>query len=495
MSSTSSPRGSVDTTEAMQIVELPFASGARAGHPGLVLLYARNYEDLAPAYALRDSEIVIGRDPGAGICVSGGAVSRQHARIHRDGRGGFQVTDLGGRNGTLVNGEFVREASLNHLDEVRVGDTIFKFVERDAESYGRYRIDGAVIEDEATGTARISLAPGRVVGGYQIQRIAAGLREVARSALSVLLFGESGTGKEVFAQQLHDWSGRSGPLQAVNCAAIPATLIEGELFGHRRGAFSGADRDRPGLIRSAHGGTLFLDEIGDMPPEAQAKLLRVIQSREVTPLGATQPERVDVRIVCATHRDIVKLQQSGGFRGDLFARLNEYSLTLPPLRARKEDLFALCHAFAARHGQPEVRITDPFMLGLLHYHFPFNVRELEALIKRWAATASAPELEVQHLTEEMKERMKTYGLWRMTPTDPLSPPPAGAPAPPNAPETRPGPPSARLPRGGAPSDQELRALLAEHRGNVTAVARLLGKDRVQVKRWMTRYSINIDEYR
>src|SRR5690606_4956731 len=149
-----------------------------------------------------------------------------------------------------------------------------------------------------------------------IERLAASLREVARSDLSLLIGGESGTGKEVFARQLHDWSGRRGPFQAINCAATPATPIEGELSGQRRGAFSGADRDRVGLIRAAHGGTLFLDEIGDMPPEAQAKLLRVLQSREIVPLGATQPEQVDVRVVCATHRDLVRLQRSEQFRGD-----------------------------------------------------------------------------------------------------------------------------------------------------------------------------------
>src|SRR6185503_14726634 len=178
-------------------------------------------------------------------------------------------------------------------------------------------------------------------GGYQIDRLASALERVSKSEISVILLGESGTGKEVFAQQLHDWSGRKGAFQAVNCAAIPATLLESELFGYKRGAFSGADRDKTGLVRSADGGTLFLDEIGDMPPDAQAKLLRVLQSKEIVPVGAHTPERVDVRVVCATHRDLTKLQAEGRFRGDLFARLNEYSLRLPPLRERKEDIFVL----------------------------------------------------------------------------------------------------------------------------------------------------------
>ncbi|MFT3772663.1 MAG: sigma 54-interacting transcriptional regulator [Minicystis sp.] len=464
----------------------------QGAHAGLVLLYSPQYELLRPAYVLRGTEVMIGRDPAADIRVGSGPVSRQHARLtQRDGR--WILTDLGGRNGTLVNGSFVSEHVLEHLDEIRIGDTIFKFVATDAEGYVACRIDGAILDPD--GGARAALPEGRIIGGYQIRRLAAGLRAVAKSALSVMLLGESGTGKEVFAQQLHDYSGRAGPFKALNCAAIPATLLEGELFGHKRGAFSGADRDRAGIIRAAHGGTLFLDEIGDMPFEAQAKLLRVLQTREVTPLGSNQAEPVDLRVVCATHRDLGKLQQNGTFRGDLFARLNEYSLRLPPLRERKEDLFVLCQALAARHGRPDVDVSLPFMAGLIHYDFPFNVRELEALIKRWAAVATTPVLDAPHLGAEIRERMASYGRARSdaapqtAPAPPLTPPPP-SPAPRASPA-----PSVQLPPRGAPAEEELRALLAEHRGNVAALSRLYGKDRVQVHRWMRRYGINVDEYR
>jgi transcriptional regulator with GAF, ATPase, and Fis domain len=374
-----------------------------------------------------------------------------------------------------------------------MGEVILKFVERDAEGYLGYRIDG-------TRTGEPSTTPkSRIVGGYQIQRFAGMLASVATSELSVLLYGESGTGKEVFAQELHERSNRRGLFQAVNCGAIPATLIEAELFGHKRGAFSGADRDRPGLIRAADGGTLFLDEIGDMPLDAQVKLLRVIQSKEVLPVGAAKAERVDVRIVCATHRDLRKLQRSETFRGDLFARLNEFSLSLPSLRERKEDLLALCRTLAQRHGRSEVRETLLFMTGLLHYDFPFNVRELEALIKRWIALSSEPTLDAEHLTDEIKEQMKAYGSARAEPRPkPARPEPldSASPASPvkQEPARSPGP----APRSGqseAPSEQELRELLAHHQGNVAAVGRQLGKDRVQVHRWMRRYGINIGEYR
>jgi transcriptional regulator with PAS, ATPase and Fis domain len=306
----------------------------------------------------------------------------------------------------------------------------------------------------------------------------------------VIFLGESGTGKEVFAQQLHEWSGRRGAFQAVNCAAIPATLLESELFGYKRGAFSGAERDRPGMVRAADGGTLFLDEIGDMAVDAQAKVLRVLQSKEIIPLGATVPERVDVRIVCATHRDLTVLQREGRFRGDLFARLNEYSLRLPPLRERKEDIFQLCRAMLARHGRPDLGLTFPFMTGLLHYDWPFNVRELEATIKRGIALCEGPELDAAHLPDVIKDLMKCYGQRGMTSrTGPASSLGAASSLGSAA------GPTAAPPRSGVPTADELRSLLRDHKGNVAAVGREYGKERMQVHRWMKRYGINVDDYR
>ena len=484
-----SPRDAGSHTKSIQMSWAHGGPGGVERQAGLVLLYTPTYGQLPPGHVLHDDEMVIGRDASADVCVPSRAISRQHARIsRRDDR--WVLADLGGRNGTIVNGERIGEVVLEHRDEIHIGDAIFKFVEDDALGYLRYRIDGAYMASADGESAPPSL--GRIIGGYQIQHLAAESARAAASDLSVLILGESGTGKEVFAQELHERSGRRGPLQAVNCAAIPSTLIESELFGHRRGAFSGADRDRPGLIRAAHGGTLFLDEIGDMPLEAQGMLLRVLQSKEVLPVGASHAERVDVRIVCATHRDLRKLQQSESFRGDLFARLNEYSLRLPALRERKEDIFALCHAFAARHGRPGPLMSFPFMTGIIHYDFPYNVRELEALIKRWAAIASGPELDVEHLTDEIKERMKTYGRPRPAAAAPETPRPAAVAK--QSESSAPG--SAMAPRqGGPPSEQSLRELLARHGGNIAAVGRELGKDRVQVHRWLRRYGIDVSEYR
>jgi DNA-binding NtrC family response regulator len=465
------------TTAGMQLYG-GAAPESRATRAGLVLLYAPSFEQFAPAYLLHERDLVIGREPSCGICVPEAAVSRQHARVHhQDGR--WLLTDLGGRNGTLVDGAFVHEVALEPLAEIRVGDAIFKFVDAGAESYVRYRIDGAMVGATPAEVDAREKRRGFVVGGYQIDRLASAVARVAPSGISVILLGESGTGKEVFAQQLHTWSGRRGAFQAVNCAAIPAPLLESELFGYKRGAFSGADRDKPGLVKAADGGTLLLDEIGDMPLEAQTRLLRVLQSKEVIPVGATSPEKVDVRVVCATHRDLAKLQAEGRFRGDLYARLNEYSLTIPPLRERKEDVYGLCRALLARHGRPDLRLSFPFVLGLLHYDFPFNVRELEAMLKRGIALAEGDVLEAQHLPDEVRALMKAYGAR----------PDAHAAAPTHAHATPPGV------RPSPPGAEELRALLAEHHGNVAAVGRVFGKERMQVHRWMKRYGIDADDFR
>jgi transcriptional regulator with PAS, ATPase and Fis domain len=476
---------SIDTA-SMQLFGSPASpDGAKKGgtSAGLVLLYAPGFDKMRPAYLLTSSEVTIGRDAEqSGIVVPEQAVSRQHARIsYRDGR--WLLRDLGSRNGTLVDGAFVDEVELEHLHEIRIGDAIFKFVAAGAEGYAPYRLDGAMIG----GAARRSTRFAELVGGYQMDKIASDLEKIAPTDLSVIVLGESGTGKEVVAREMHRASGRRGAMQAINCAAIPATLLESELFGYKRGAFSGADRDKPGIIRAADGGTLFLDEIGDMPLEAQAKLLRVLETREVFPVGATQGEHVDVRVVCATHRDLGKMQREGKFRGDLFARLDDYRVLLPPLRERKEDVYLLTRHMLARHGRPDLAMSFRFVTALLHYDFPFNVRELEATIKRAIALSDGRELDVPQLSDAIREQMEAYGK-RAT----------DAPA-----RTSDLPPAMGATEGVAhastrrapPSEDELRGLLSRHRGNVAAVGRELGKERMQVHRWMKRYGIAADDYR
>ncbi|MCY1016636.1 sigma-54-dependent transcriptional regulator [Pyxidicoccus sp. MSG2] len=227
--------------------------------------------------------------------------------------------------------------------------------------------------------------PGHLVGeSPAMETLRRLITRVGPSDTAVLITGETGTGKERVARALHLASGRKGRLVAVNCAAIPSTLLESELFGHEKGAFSGAVSRRAGRIEQAHGGTLFLDELGDMPLELQAKLLRVLETKEVERLGGSVPVPVDARILAATHQDLARAVKEGRFRQDLFFRLNVMPLQLPPLRERPDDLLPLARAFAAELAGPNVPLVlAPGAEVALHaYAWPGNVRELRNLIER-----------------------------------------------------------------------------------------------------------------
>jgi transcriptional regulator with PAS, ATPase and Fis domain len=217
-------------------------------------------------------------------------------------------------------------------------------------------------------------------------------RRVARTNVSVLITGESGTGKEILARAIHRYSARAEkPFVPFNCAAIPREMLESQLFGHRRGAFTGAERDSPGVIRAARGGTLLLDEIGELGPELQPKLLRFLESGEISPLGEPAPLTVDVRIVAATNANLEQLVQEGRFREDLFYRLNVIRLTIPPLRERRDEIPALVHHFAGRaaqeFGKGRVRVAEETMEQLLLYPWPGNVRQLNNELRRMVALA------------------------------------------------------------------------------------------------------------
>lgn len=238
----------------------------------------------------------------------------------------------------------------------------------------------------------------RLVGSSPaIRQVRERIVKVARSMAPVLVCGESGTGKELTAQALHANSHRgNGPLVAVNCSAIPENLLETEFFGVRKGAYTGANQDREGYFQAARGGTLFLDEIGDLPLSMQSKLLRAIQERCVRPVGGTQEEPVDVRIVSATHKNLAREVQEGRFRQDLYYRLNVIEIDIPPLRERREDLPALCEALLARIGQesglPAPRLTPEALAQLSKHPLTGNVRELENLLHRALALSDGGEL-------------------------------------------------------------------------------------------------------
>jgi two-component system, NtrC family, nitrogen regulation response regulator GlnG len=247
---------------------------------------------------------------------------------------------------------------------------------------------------------------GRSMAMQDIYRIIARL---TTADLTVMVNGESGTGKELVARALHDYGRRrGGPFVAINMAAIPRELIESELFGHERGAFTGATNRNQGRFEQASGGTLFLDEIGDMPPEAQTRLLRVLQEGEFTTVGGRQPVKANVRIVAATHRDLRQAIRAGTFREDLFYRLNVVPIRLPPLRERSEDIPILARHFlekAQQNGLPAKTLSDEAMERLQAHRWPGNVRELENLMRRLAALYPQETITAEVITAELAENV------------------------------------------------------------------------------------------
>jgi transcriptional regulator with PAS, ATPase and Fis domain len=289
----------------------------------------------------------------------------------------------------------------------------------------------------------------------------------ARSRVQVLVRGESGTGKELIARAIHELSGRAGAFVAVNCAALTSTLLEAELFGYRKGAFTGAVEDRPGYIRSSDRGTLFLDEIGDLPLPAQAALLRVLQEEEVHPVGATRPTPIDLRVVAATHRDVAELAKQERFRPDLLARLDGGTVVLPPLRARREDLGLICASLLRKMAGDHaagVSFKPEAARALLLFGWPTNVRQLEkCLAVALALKPAGGRIGVEHLKDDVIAAPKPVATAPMRDDD------------------------RRL-------RDELTNYLREHKGNVTAVARAMGKARTQVQRWLRRFDIRPDSF-
>jgi transcriptional regulator with AAA-type ATPase domain len=456
-----------------ETLDLEGARREAPGDAGLVTLFAIDPSAVPEAVVLSHGPTILGRDPPPGhVTLPFTSVSRLHARVMASGAE-ITVEDLESRNGTFVNGARVTKATLQDGDELRVGDVLFKAVAKDAGRYVGFPLAG--LEPPPPLSA--------LRGGALMESVRREILLSAKADLSVLVLGETGTGKELVARALHDASARSGPLSAVNCAAIPSGLLESELFGHKRGAFTGADRDRRGMVQAAHGGTLFLDEIGDMSLEAQAKVLRVIETRTVTPVGGRVAEAVDVRIVCATHRPLARLVRDGLFRADLFARISGHTLRVPPLRERKEDIHQLAHLFLARAGGGQKKTSAPFMLGLLSHDWPFNVRELEAAMKRVVAfTPAVTLLDAAHVPFAVtNERDEDDDGGDARERDEGEPPRNAG--------------DAAVARAVAPDEATMRAAMQRHAGNVAAVARELGKDRAQIHRWLRRYALSPEDFR
>jgi two-component system response regulator PilR (NtrC family) len=239
------------------------------------------------------------------------------------------------------------------------------------------------------------------------------IRKIAGGSTNVLITGESGTGKELAARAIHlNGSRRDKPFVAINCGAIPESLIESELFGHVRGAFTGAVSDHPGLFKQADEGTIFLDEVGELPLRLQVKLLRVLQEKRFTPVGGNKEIQVDVRVISATNRNLRKEMELGQFREDLFYRLNVVELSLPPLRERKDDIPLMAHyfllKFASSHGKQVEEISSTALMRLMGYSYPGNIRELENILEHAVAVANRNILTEEDLPAQL--RLEPYGV-------------------------------------------------------------------------------------
>jgi len=318
----------------------------------------------------------VGTAPSCALRLTDAAVSRLHCELRVE-PAGVRVVDTGSTNGTRVDGLDVVEARLRNSARVELGTTTLAV-----------EIHGEPLE--------ITLAPrerfGRMLGVSPAMRgVFQLMATVAPTNATVLFQGETGTGKELAAQAIHESSRRAeGPFVAVDCGAIAEHLIESELFGHLRGAFTGATGDRRGLFEEASGGTLFLDEIGELPLSLQPKLLRVLEEREVRPVGSNTPRPVDVRVIAATNRPLASAVNAGAFREDLYYRLAVFEIVLPPLRERREDLDFLAEHFAANITGKPGHLGPELLASIRSRSWPGNVRELRNFIERSAILGLGP---------------------------------------------------------------------------------------------------------
>jgi PAS domain S-box-containing protein len=371
--------------------------------------------------------------------ASGARIRNRQVRIHaKDGRSipiSISTTPLATPAGELLGGVEVF-TDLSHIESLR----------RRLED--QFRFDDIVSRNA------------------EMQRVFHILPMVAESSSTILVYGASGTGKELLARAIHNHSSRRGkPFVPVNCAAIPETLLESELFGYRKGAFTDAKRDKPGRIAQAEGGTLFLDEVGDMPVALQVKFLRFLQARTYEPLGSTQSLTADVRVIAASNRDLEKMVREGAFREDLYFRLNVLQIALPPLRNRPEDIPLLANHFMQRFRQATGKaiesISGEAMGALMAYEFPGNVRELENMIERAFILCEGSEIGLADLPSQVV----------------------------NAPRRTEGPKANDTGGLGTLEREAIRSALERHAGNRTRAAHDLGIHRSTLLRKLRRHGL------
>jgi len=377
-------------------------------------------------------------------------VSRLHAEIRRVGDT-LHLRDLDSRNGTTVNGSPVTETSLIAGDTLALGNVLLLALPLEKE--------------------RLHTPHPRLVGSSAaLGRALNVIERVASHDLPVLVLGETGVGKELLCQEVHAHSGRTGRCVTVNCASLPDHLLQSELFGHVKGAFSGADRPRRGLVEEARGGTLVLDEIGEASVGLQANLLRLLQEREVRAVGSDRTNKVDVRFVTATNRPLAEEVRAGRFRDDLYARLNRCVVRMPPLRERPDDILPLARHFARLRAEREVRLSTALAESLLTCDWPGNARALQSIVERI-------------VIEQGDEEPLTVPSWLNSELQQLARTGESAPPPPTA------------PRRGRPTREEVEATLQQHNGHITRSAEALGVARNTLYRWVEKWKIDLEQAR
>lgn len=403
----------------------------------LVVVHSPDRSAIGRVIALGPGSVVCGREVDHAACtINDTRMSRAHLRIAFDRRGPcHRLGDSQSLNGTFVGGQRIETVALSDGDVIRAGETVFVYRESDLM---------ASVNETAD--------------------------RVASTTLSVLMVGETGTGKEVLARRLHEGSGRKGPFVPVNCAALPRTLAAPELFGHTRGAFSGATVARPGMIQTADRGTLFLDELTDFPFDLQPLLLRALQEKRIRQVGSDRETPVDVRVLAAAQTRIDDAVSTERFRGDLYARLAQAVIVIPPLRARRADVIPLLETFAKKLDRP-CALTSDAAEALVRYDWPFNVRELESLVASHAALNTGDDLNLDYLRR--RHPAIAEGFRHRTGTS-------------VAPKENP---------ASTPTRKELDELARKHRGNVTKMAKDLNKPRSQVYRWLRAVGIDVSRLR
>ncbi|HET6338012.1 MAG TPA: sigma 54-interacting transcriptional regulator [Polyangiales bacterium] len=340
------------------------------------------------------TSLTIGRAEPADILLSEPSLSRLHACFRREDRA-LRVVDLGSRNGTWVAGQRIQEAVLAIGSTAQLGRASVS-LQLQAATSPRTKTSADVssvcnVPEQMIRHSRAML---------QLHEL---VQRTAQHRIGVLLFGETGTGKELIAAALHEQGPRRNrPFKVVNCAAIPETLVESVLFGHVKGAFTGATRDQAGAFAQAHGGTVFLDEVGELSRDAQAALLRVLDTHRLCPVGGSLDIEVDVRVIAATHRDLACMTRSGSFRLDLYHRLKGMVLHIPPLRERREEIAPLAKYFLRRAGST-LELSRDALACMYAYRWPGNVRELRNLIERAIVVSDGSEICLDDLPSELRD--------------------------------------------------------------------------------------------